>query len=182
MSRRINRAAKRNHTTDATRFSEKKWFATYGDQNAMNEIPVSDKTLEALADGLKQWVNDNPDEYASVRSFFLGMDMSDASLRYYLKRSEVLRHAYDVAVQTFGIRRIKFGCERKIDTAMIRPSQGYYEPELREEQERLSRISKESLASETKIVCIPVMPNTNEVPELVTETTIKIAPIGDRET
>jgi hypothetical protein len=157
---------KRDVSIESKRFAGKLWIEKYADPQEMSEIPVSEKTLDSMAHDLLQWVLDNPKEFSSPRKFFLQMGMTDASLRCYLKRSKSLQYAYDYAKETMGIRRIEMVSEGKIDGSMLKSSQGHYEPELREEQERLSRIDKESSVPANQVVYVPVFGSTDVVPEL----------------
>jgi hypothetical protein len=157
---------KRNNIIESTRFAGKLWIEKYSDPNAMSEIPISEKTLDSMAQDLIKWVVDNPKEFSSPRKFFLQMGMTDASLRCYLKRSKSLSYAYEYAKELIGIRRIEMVSYREIDGSMLKSSQGHYEPELREDQERMSRIDKENLVPTTQVVYVPVFGKTDVVPEL----------------
>lgn len=140
------------------------WWEEYREMGTWRKKPYSAETLERLASELIKWVRETDRLY--IERFYLEMNISSETWTKFLKRSEVLKKAYEQAKQIMAIKREEAAHDRKADRSVLEWRQMFYSPQYKEFMEWKSGLRQQEQkagASSYTIEMSPV-PTSDDVP------------------
>lgn len=141
-------------------------FDEYYDIFKMHMVPVK---IEELIQKLLAWISRKEDKEKGIEEPFRFDDFLDEygieKMDYYrLKERHLdLQRTHDYTIRRLASIREKGAATWKYNHATIALSLGVYVPEVRQEQERLAALQKNSMPDQKLILMIPAAPNSDEV-------------------
>jgi hypothetical protein len=144
-----------------------RWLDTYKNALEMKEVAVSNLMLERIAKAIVEWAGH--EKSLCVNEFYIAQGIPPSTWSKWLELSDELRDAYDIAKETIGIRREKGVMLGHYRDTMIKPLQGHYSVDWRNEQARQAHL-QQSITNQqlqTKIVIMNDIERTDVVPPLV---------------
>jgi hypothetical protein len=141
-------------------------FDDYYNIFMMCRVPVNVRELCQL---MITWVNRKEDKELGIEEplrfdEFLNENGIHRVDYYKLKdRHECLQHTHEYVMSRLASIRERGAAKKVYNDATVARTAGWYQPEVRAEQERLAALQKNSIPDQRLILMIPAAPNSNEV-------------------
>jgi hypothetical protein len=124
-------------------------------------LHITNVELEFLSELLLEWLDDEPDAI-TAESFYWAKKIPSSTWYDWLKKSQDLREAFEVAVEIIGERRERRGLTGEFNAQLVALSLPAYSKRLRDWKLQ-ERKSNEDSIKQTIVVIRDKMPDTDEV-------------------
>jgi hypothetical protein len=139
----------------------KKTFFDYLDTFTFKMKPISEDSLDKLAEELVRWaVND--DDALKLSQFYIKHGFYDSDFYNWCARNKNLEIAHKTAMIAIGNRREIGAIKRKYDSGTINTSMSIYDKQWKELAEWKANLNKEKEQVEQKIIVIERFPESDK--------------------
>lgn len=157
--------------------TKQKFFDNYLCLNTWKTTPVTEAWLEALAKDLYTWAKDDSNAL-KMSQFYTSRGISNSTVLKWMKVSEKLREAHDMALQIIGDRREVGAIYNKLNASMIAPMMAHYDSNWKDIAEWRARLRGEAEAKSGKTII--VVPSLEEAERPTPEEVALQARMGSR--